>query len=511
MMFMKCYYKKICVLIKAKRYAKMNNGQDKFLLYKAIPFHIAVILILNSFATLLSLLIQRLGFTEVNIVVVYILAVLITSYFTKGYLYGISASMVATLSFNFFFTEPVYTFTVDDKSYIFTFIVMLVAAIFTSALTSRLIHSKEIAAAQEEQASILYQITSALAKTSGVSDVANVAMQCLSNLFECEVTCLLTGENKEQLSKLTLSKKEHLVSYSEVSHKDISAFTDNFSTHPIKIQGKTICIICLPRVNEITRQEKLTLLDSILMQITIAIERELLTEEKETAKVETEQERFKSNLLRAISHDLRTPLSGITGAAEMLLHKVQERESKNIAAGIYEDSIWLTRLVENILSLTRIQEGRLNVATQLEAVEEIVAEAITRVQKYSPERQIKTAIPNDVVFIQMDGKLIIQVLINLLDNAIKHTTTENGIMLSVTEEGKKIWFEVADNGTGFDEDEVPRLFDSFHVTANSRTDSKRGMGLGLAICKAIVKMHGGEIYAANNSSGGATFRFYLPR
>jgi two-component system sensor histidine kinase KdpD len=489
----------------------MSKYQEISPNYLAILSQIAVVFILNITATALSFVIQQLGFTEVNIVVVYILAVLLTSYFTQGYLYGAVASIVATLSFNFFFTEPVHTFTVNDKSYIFTFVVMLLAAMFTGALTAKLIHSKEKATAQEEQTNILYKITSSLAKTSGVTDVVNVAMQCLSNLFACEVISILIGESKNKLCKITLSLDKHLTSNYELALEELPAFTTDYSTHPIKVQNKTVCIICLPKTHEIIHQEKLVLLDSILMQITIAMERELLTKEKESAMIETEQERFKSNLLRAISHDLRTPLSGITGAAEMLIHNIEDSESAKIAVGIYEDSIWLIRLVENILSLTRIQEGRLNVITQCEAVEEIVSEAIIRVHKYSPDHQIKTAIPDQVIFIKVDGKLIIQVLINLLDNAIKHTAAEKEILLSVTEENEKIWFEVDDNGTGIDENELPRLFDSFHVASGSRTDSKRGIGLGLAICKAIVNMHGGEIYAENKSSGGAVFRFFLNR
>jgi two-component system, OmpR family, sensor histidine kinase KdpD len=247
------------------------------------------------------------------------------------------------------------------------------------------------------------------------------------------------------------------------------------------------------------------------MQINIAMEREYLAKEKETAKIETVQERFKNNLLRAISHDLRTPLAVITGASEMLLHSLDKPENINVAKEIHEDSIWLTRMVENILSLTRIQEGRLNLFTQLEAVEEIIAESIRRVQKYTPTHKISVAIPDDVIFIHMDSKLIVQVLINLLDNAVKHTSPEGNINVNVTLDSEKVWFEVSDNGTGIDENDLNNLFDIFYLPDNQRTDAKRGIGLGLAICKAIVNMHGGEIYAENKVTGGATFRFFLNR
>jgi two-component system sensor histidine kinase KdpD len=245
------------------------------------------------------------------------------------------------------------------------------------------------------------------------------------------------------------------------------------------------------------------------MQISTAMQREILTSEKEATKAEIERERFKSNLLRAISHDLRTPLTGITGAAEMLLQNLKDEENAKLVQGIYEDSNWLIRLIENILSLTRIQEGRLSINIQPELVEEIVAEAVDRTLKYAPDHKISISIPDEVLFVPMDGKLIIQVLINLIDNAIKHTSPSDEIKVSVKLEDNKAWFEVSDNGTGINPEDLPQLFDMFFIAPSSHTDSKPGIGLGLAICKAIVNFHGGEIMAENNDSNGATFRFYL--
>jgi len=478
---------------------------------KFISRQVAIVLLFTLVATLLSFLIEYLGFTEANIIIVYILSVLLASRYTRGFVFGILSSFVATLSFNFFFTEPVYTFTVYDKSYIFTFIIMLLAAIFSSTLTSNLIHAKERANAQEKQAQTLYEITSSLAKTRGIRDVITVSMQCLSYLFACEVIYLVTDVNKNKFEMIKLSSSAEDFIFDELEQEQLNSFITQYYSIPIQVQGNRVCIICLPKNVENSNQENQYLLESVFMQITIAMEREYINKEKETAKIETEQERFKSNLLRAVSHDLRTPLSVITGASEMLLHSLDEPENVNVAKGIYEDSIWLTRFVENILSLTRIQEGRLNVVTQLEAVEEVVGESIRQVHKHSPNHKISVTIPDDVVFVYMDSKLIIQVLINLLDNAVKHTGPEDGINLSVTLDKGKIWFNVSDNGAGIEKKSLDKIFDIFYLTDNHRTDARRGMGLGLAICKAIVNMHGGEIYAENNSSGGASFYFFLNR
>ncbi len=478
---------------------------------KFICLQIVIVLFLTLLATMLSFLIKNLGFTEANIVIIYILSVLLASRYTRGFIYGIFSSFAATLSFNFFFTEPVHTFTVYDISYVFTFIVMLLAAIFSSTITSNLINAKEKASAQEKQAKTLYEITSSLAKTSGLKEVISKSMHCLSNLFNCDVVCVITEKNVDKLEKITLMKSVDDVIVDEIDKNQLNKFIAQYYSVPIQVQNKNVCIICLPKGLADISQESKILLDSLFMQITIAVEREYLSKEKEAAKIETEQERFKSNLLRAVSHDLRTPLSVITGASEMLLHRLDERENVNIAQGIYEDSIWLTRFVENILNLTRIQEGRLKVVTQLEAVEEVIAESIRHVEKHSPDHNISVVVPDEVIFVNMDSKLIVQTLINLLDNAVKHTDPEDDINVSVTLDNDKVWFEVSDSGAGIQESNIDRIFDTFYLSDNHRTDAKRGMGLGLAICKAIVSMHGGEIYAENNCTGGASFYFYLKR
>jgi two-component system, OmpR family, sensor histidine kinase KdpD len=468
-----------------------------------------IVLLLTQLATMLSFLIKYYGFTEVNIVIVYILSVLLASRYTRGFVYGIFSSLIATISFNFFFTEPVYTFTVYDKSYIFTFVIMLLAAIFSSTLTSNLINAKERANAQEKQAHTLYKITSSLAKTRGIKDVIAVSMQHLSSLFECAMVSVVTHEsqNVQEIIKLNYGADDFITD--ELERDQLNIFLNQYYSTSIEVQGNSVCIFCLPKEFADINHENRHLLESVFMQITVAIEREYLSKEKETAIIEAEQERFKSSLLRSVSHDLRTPLSAIAGAAEMLLHSLDKADDIKVATGIYEDSIWLTRLVENILSLTRIQEGRLDVVTQPEAVEEIIAESIRRVHKYSPNHKIAVTIPEDVLFVYMDSKLIIQVLINLLENAVKHSSPQEIITVSVTLDSDKVWFKVSDNGKGIEADDQKRIFDIFYITDNQSTDAKRGLGLGLAICKAIVNMHGGEIYAENNNSGGASFRFFL--
>jgi len=469
----------------------------------------AITIGLNITATIISLLIQHWGFTEVNFVLVYILSVFLTSRYTKGYIYGIVASVISMLSFNFFFTQPLYTFNVDDTAYIFTFVVILIVAIFTSALTSKIIYSKELDNKREKQAQILYEITTTLAKTVGVNEVACVSVQCLVDFLKSEVIFILIGQDDNTIKKISPAVSGYGIIVKDINLEDINSIISNHYTFPITVREKCEGYICLSKELQDMNEETKFLLESIIMQIIIAIEREIIISEREAAKAEIEKERFKSNLLRAISHDLRTPLTSITGASEMLLQNLEDEENINLVQGIYEDSVWLIRLIENILSLTRIQEGYLAINIKPEAVEEIVAEAVDRISKYAPNYKISTSIPDKVLFIPMDGKLIIQVLINLMDNAIKHTTPSDEIKISVRTDDNKAWFEVSDNGTGINPKDIPKLFDMFFVAPHSQIDAKHGIGLGLSICKTIVNFHGGEIFVENNRGKGSTFRFYL--
>lgn len=458
--------------------------------------------------TLVSYLINHVGFEETNIVVIYILSVLMVSRYTKGYAYGIFAAVASMLSFNFFFTDPVYTFKVDDSSYFVTFFVMLMAAITTSALTSKLINSKQLSDSRERQSRTLSVVTGALADTSEIQETAEVSARYLAGFLDSEVECYIKAGTMASLITASpdgnIKRAAELVGPSVIKDRMMNSYT-----FPIEVKGNNICYFRLPEEVEDLDEDNRQLVSSIIMQITISMERVLLIKEKEVARSEAEMERFKSNLLRAISHDLRTPLTRITGTSEMLVGKLKDKEDSELASEVYNDSLWLARLVENILSFTRVHEGNLSIKIQSEAVDEIFSEVVELCTRYYPNHKISIAVPERVLFVPMNGKLIVQVLINLIGNACEHTTPENEIRLTAWPEDGRVWFQVSDNGCGFIEDDIPKIFDMFFVSTNRRTSEKQGLGLGLAICKAIVEFHGGRIFAENNTNGGATVKFYL--
>ena len=245
----------------------------------------------------------------------------------------------------------------------------------------------------------------------------------------------------------------------------------------------------------------------------MALERQHLSDEQRRILVESAKEKMRSNLLRAISHDLRTPLTGILGASSAIYEngsKLDQQTHDKLIMNIRDDSQWLIRMVENLLSVTRIDEGTMNVAKTPEAAEEIVAEAISRIRKRFPGRKISVSVPDDLLMVPMDGTLIEQVLINLLENAIKHSSAESTIEVDVIKRGSEAAFEVTDHGEGIAEKDFPYLFESYVHNGQRSSDSSRGMGIGLSICMSIIKAHKGTMEAENKETGGAVFRFALP-
>lgn len=461
-------------------------------------------------ASLVAVFIKSVGFPVINAAVVYVLSVLLVARFTRGYFYGILASLLCMANYNFFFTQPYYTFNVYDVSDIITISVMLIASILTSTLTSKLLHASKLAKERESQTNMLYQITSSLAKASGVSDVAAVSVQCLSNLLDADVLCFMSTESNNKRSLYQARKDDRRIQISEVDHAQIDGYITGKNVIPIGDPSNQYGVICIPATSALESQEREKLVPAIIMQIQSAMDREKFSEEKKIVKIEMEHEKFRGNLLRAISHDLRTPLAGISGTAEVMMTHLEKQEDRNLAEGIFEETIWLTQMVENILSLTKIEEGRLILREQPEAVEEIVGEAIKHARKFAGQRKILADIPEEVLLVSMDGKLILQVLVNLLDNAIKHTQDDGIIQIKVHADNNRVWFSVADNGSGIKPQDMSYLFDSFYIAKDVSRTSRSGIGLGLSIVRAIVQAHGGRVYAENNKSGGAFFRFYLP-
>ncbi|WP_438434914.1 DUF4118 domain-containing protein [Gorillibacterium sp. sgz500922] len=483
-------------------------------------------------ATLVSFGLRSAQLGERNVMMIYILSVLVISRITPGYLYGIAGSVLSVLLYNFFFTEPYYTFNAIQSGYPITFIIMLIVALITSALTVRIKTQARLAAERERRTEVLYEINKRLLVTRGLAPIVELTLDYLVRLFRRSAVVYTQdpvdgwagasfrqSDEEPDASYLMTSEERAVAHWVFVNQKRAGAGTDTLHGAggfyaPIMAQGKVLGVIGLScRDGRLLDQNNRIFLRMISSQVAMALERQALSDEQRSILIESEKEKMRSNLLRAISHDLRTPLTGILGASSALLEneeRLQAEMRRKLVADIREDSQWLIRLVENLLSVTRIGESGASVAKTPEAAEEIVAEAISRIRKRFPERKIQVVVPDELLLVPMDGTLIEQVLINLVENAVKHSGTDSLIQVTVGRQDDTAVFEVCDNGEGIPADELPHLFESYVSAARKSADSSRGMGIGLSICMSIIKAHGGRMEAANRPEGGAALRFTLP-
>ncbi|MBR6534419.1 MAG: PAS domain-containing sensor histidine kinase [Clostridia bacterium] len=230
-------------------------------------------------------------------------------------------------------------------------------------------------------------------------------------------------------------------------------------------------------------------------------------------KAEGERERMRANLLRAVSHDLRTPLTTIYGASSSILDnydKLNDTQKTQMVLGIKEDSEWLIRMVENLLSITRIDSGKVKLIKTPTVLEELIDSVILKFKKRYPDQKVYLDIPDDVVVIPMDAILVEQVIINILENSIQHAGDFTRLSIKVFLSGNEAVFEISDDGKGIDADRLDHIFTGYYAKNDETSDTqKRNAGIGLSVCATIIKAHGGKITAENANDAGAVFRFSL--
>ena len=268
-----------------------------------------------------------------------------------------------------------------------------------------------------------------------------------------------------------------------------------------------------PALSDLNTYER-NLALSILDVSSLALEKEASNRARREIEEAARQEQLRSNLLRSISHDLRTPLTSISGNALILTEKnplLTEEKRRELSAAIYEDANWLNHLVENLLSITRMENGQVNLRIQPELIQDIFDDVLTHLDHDAAQHTIVTNVADDLLMADMDAQLIEQVLVNLINNAIKYTPEHSRIELSAVPEGKFVRICVTDDGPGIPEESRDKLFDMFYTLGKTRSDGRRGLGLGLALCRSIVAAHGSVIDVQNVAPHGACFRFTLPR
>ena len=494
------------------------------------PKDLLITLLLLVVSTLLGVLLFYLGFTDSNIIPVYILGVLLTSLFTRGYFCGIVSSLLSVMLFNFFFTEPRLTFHAHDARYTVTFAIMLAASIITGTLASKLKSHARLSAQAAFRTKVLLDTNQLLQKAQDDDDIFNITATQLMKLLNRSIVIYSAREGKlskgavfsvesEGTREELFTTVEHTAAKWVYDHRHrAGATTDTMSGAKclymaIRINEHVYGVVGIHINGKPLDAFENSILLSILGECALALDNNRNAKEKELAAVLATNEQLRANLLRAISHDLRTPLTSISGNASNLLSnydKLDEETRVQVFTDIFDDSQWLISLVENLLSVTRIEEGRMNFNMSVQLMDEIIDEAMKHINRKGIEHNITIDYKDPLLLARMDAKLIIQVIINLVDNAVKYTSSGSKIKITAENKDGFVSVSVADNGTGIPDHIKPRVFEMFYTGDNKIADSRRSLGLGLALCKSIIHAHGGEITLTDNLPHGSIFTFTIP-
>lgn len=480
-------------------------------------------------ATAIGSFFYKLGFSEANIITVYILGVLITAVITTKRMYSLISSVLSVLVFNFFFTVPRFTLNAYDSGYPATFLIMFISAFITGTLAVKIKQHAKQSAATAYRTKILLNTNQMLSQSKSKQEIVNVMANQLIKLLHRDIVFYFPEQSN--LSKpLPFSGNETVVPeeyYSEneqavaawvfKNNKHAGATTATLSNSKclylaIRIKDKVFGVIGIAMQNDVLDSFGNSILLSILGEGALALENEQVAFEKEQAAVLAKNEQLRANLLRSISHDLRTPLTSISGNAGILMASSQEmtlEKREQLYSNIYDDSLWLINLVENLLAVTKIEDGSMHLKMTAELLDEIMDEALKHISRKSKDHHISVNRSEEFLLVKMDARLIMQVIINIVDNAVKYTPDGSDIVIRSYRKGNFAVISVADNGPGIPDSAKPHIFDMFY-TAEKVVDSRRSLGLGLALCRSIITAHGGTITVADNNPQGTTFAFTLP-
>ena len=487
---------------------------------------ILIVLGIMAIATILSIWIDQSRYSNGNIITIYILAVLIASIMTSHQVYGILAAALYILLFNFLFIDPRFTLLVYNSEYLVTYLVSLFAAILTGSLASKLKKVATQSAENAYQAKALLDTSNQLERVHEKNEMIKITCTQLSSLLHRVVYYYSLDDGIQNIyacdiEKLPLQKKEEIdeeiILHAASSKHHAGAFTKNYGNCPkryysIHNEHNTFGVIGIDMKGKNFSEFEKAILLSILNEFTMALENEMMASEKQEALLQSEKADFRSSLLRSISHDFRTPLTAICGNAENLINNeegIKKEEKEKIYKDILEDASLLTQQMETILSMTKVEKDEyLNIT--VESIEDIIQEALKHIDRDDNHKIIIEDI-EDSTYVKADMKLIVLVLVNLINNAIKYTPKGSTITLSCINDNDKVWLEVKDDGYGISDKDKEHIFELFYTGDKKIVDSYRSMGIGLHYCYQAMKAHNQEIEIVDNNPHGAIFRFSLER
>ncbi|MEF3692735.1 MAG: ATP-binding protein [Acholeplasmataceae bacterium] len=478
-------------------------------------FLIAVLVL----STLLSFAFEQFELRRENILLIYVASIMLIIVETRKVIFGVISTFILVFIFNFFFTEPKYTIIIDDGNYIVTLIIFMIAIFILGTLTTSL--RKQIVSSEDnaKKIDLLYRISKELLYASTINDIFKIEIKHLKDnlgrkmLFHFPYQKLTYGDKDIEIEHLS-KEINYAIDYQVICGKNQNKYADLTAIiFPIISKKNMSGVLLVDASENVLNRHEVEFIQTTLLQMLTAIEREKISEEQENIRVQMEKERLKSVLLRSISHDLRTPLTTLQTGTSFLydsFEKIDEKMMRSLLLDINNETSRLAEFVENVLNMTKLQANQLILHPSNELIDDIFNDLYQRLMKRLGEHQLIFEDPNQFDTVYADIPLLIQVFTNLIDNALHHTFEDSTIYVSYEKTKTDVIFKIEDNGGGIQKEYIDHIFEDFVGFDFKKGDTNRGIGLGLSICKAIVEAHGGKIKAINNNQNGASFIFNIP-
>lgn len=452
-----------------------------------------------------------------NLTMIYLTGVVITAAWL-GTGPSIMASLLSVAAFNYFYTEPVYTFTFINPSYYFTFTVMLVTSLIVGSLAAKLSLRARQSRKREAETNTLYALTRELSSIRGIDNIVEASLKHIREVFAMEAV-IFFQKGEEKFASIPANsparelKEESVARWVMQNGQIAGRNTDTLPSArglyaPINADNETFGVLGLIPSEESYEfsSEQINQLETFASLIASAIGRAHRAEDAERAKLESESEKLRNVLLSSVSHDLRTPLASISGISSSILLSgmTLPLQVTDALRSIHDQSSKLAKTVTNLLDVSSLESGKVSLNRQPYFLEEVIGSAILRLETILKNRVVDAQLDKEQL-IQIDGLLIEQVFINLLENAARYAGASAEINIRVKDQEDFVQVTVTDNGKGIPKDDIPHVFEKFYKGAQG------GLGLGLPICRAIIEVHGGRMWVENNPTGGASFHFTLPK
>ncbi len=454
-----------------------------------------------------------------NVLLIYLLGVFFVA-IHFGLLSSVLASLISAAAFAFFFALPIFSLKIAEFDNLMGLVIMLIVGTVTSKLTENLRVKSKLIENKERKASALYELSKALAASRSEKEIIHVAVHHIYAEFKSLNTFLFPDRQRLvhypdepplniSLQTVDLNVANWAFQHGQIAGKDTANLPNETCVYiPLNCSLGTIGVLALKPMELV---EEPQFLETFVAQIIHALERAKLAEQAKEATLKMQTEALRNSLLSSISHDLRTPLATIIGAATTLetdAERLTENNRKKLANAIAEEAQRISDLTTKILEMAKLETGEVVLNKEWYAPEEIIGSALRCLDKKLKYRQVNLHIAQDLALIHVDAVLLQQVIVNLLDNADKYSPVEQPIDIFVEPNTSSLTISITDRGLGIPENLLEKIFDKFFQIHTERAQS--GVGLGLSICRAIVEAHGGEIQALLREGGGLEMKFNLP-